>query len=185
MWIAVSSDFLVSWELRVGRNAAIGIRSNPGSSTDQFDREGRKIKVNRKKKPKKCPFQGTNLKVTKPEKGGGKEKEETCSIAVPREVGFFWGGGGGGGALHWRSSPRNLDRYRGKIQFLTPRRQVPRRPKNAPVGQRNVSSNTTRKEAQGPSFHLFLAAVLALCLFVNIEAPQCQGGLHFLSLWHC
>ena len=79
----------------IGRNAATLVRLNPGSSTDQFDCEGRKIKGNRKKTPRKCPFQGRNRKVTTPEEGRGKEKVETCSVAVPSEVGFFfWGGGG-------------------------------------------------------------------------------------------
>ena len=82
-----------------------------GSSTDQFDWEGRKIKGNRKKTPRKCPFQGRNLKVTTPEEGRGMEKVETCSVAVPSEVGFF--------GVPWRSPPHNLDQYRGKIQFST------------------------------------------------------------------
>ena len=73
----------------IGRNAATCVHSNPGSSNDQFDWEGRKIKGNRKKTPRKCPFQGRNLKVTTPEEGRGKEKVETCSVAVPSEVGFF------------------------------------------------------------------------------------------------
>ena len=76
-----------------------------------FDWEGRKINGNRKKTPRKCPFQGRNLKVTTPEEGRGKEKVETCSVAVPSEVGFFW--------VQWRSSPHNLDQYRGKIEFST------------------------------------------------------------------
>ena len=73
----------------IGRNAATRVHSNPGSSADQFDWEGRKINGNRKKTPRKCPFQGRNLKVTTPEEGRGKEKVETCSVAVPSEVGFF------------------------------------------------------------------------------------------------
>ena len=70
-----------------------------------------KINGNRKKTPRKCPFQGRNLKVTTPEEGRGKEKVETFSVAVHSEVGFFW--------VQWRSSPHNLDQYRGKIQFST------------------------------------------------------------------
>ena len=73
----------------IGRNAATRVHSNPGSSADQFDWEGRKINGNRKKTPRKGPFQGRNLKVTTPEEGRGKEKVETCSVAVPSEVGFF------------------------------------------------------------------------------------------------
>ena len=73
----------------IGRNAATRVHSNPGSSTDQFDWEGRKINGNRKKTPRKCPFQGRNLKVTTPEVGRGKEKVETCSVAVPSEVGVL------------------------------------------------------------------------------------------------
>ena len=174
----------------IGRNAATRVHSNPGSSADQFDWEGRKINGNRKKTPRKCLLQGRNLKVTTPEEGRGKEKVETCSVAVPSEVGFFW--------VQWRSSPHNLDQYRGKIEFLTlladlrrhlntiphlrsllqvshdpnPRKKnaswtilaVPRHRKNAPVGQRlrNFSSDKTRKGAQGPFFHFFLAAVRAL-----------------------
>ena len=95
----------------IGRNAATRVHSNPGSSADQFDWEGHKIKGNRKKTPRKCPFQGRNLKVTTPEEGRGKEKVETCSVAVPSEVGFF--------GVQWRSSPHNLDQYRGKIEFST------------------------------------------------------------------
>ena len=95
----------------IGRNAATRVHSNPGSSADQFDWEGRKINGNRKKTPRKCPFQGRNLKVTTPEEGRGKEKVETCSVAVPSEVGFF--------GVQWRSSPHNLDQNRGKIQFST------------------------------------------------------------------
>ena len=95
----------------IGRNAATRVHSNPGSSADQFDWEGRKINGNRKNTPRKCPFQGRNLKVTTPEEGRGKEKVETCSVAVPSEVGFFW--------VQWRSSPHNLDQYRGKIEFST------------------------------------------------------------------
>ena len=82
----------VTWAVQkvsIGRNAATRVHSNPGSSADQFDWEGRKIKGNRKKTPRKCPFQGRNLKVTTPEEGRGKEKVETCSVAVPSEVGFF------------------------------------------------------------------------------------------------
>ena len=75
----------------IGRNAATRVHSNPGSSADQFDWEGRKINGNRKNTPRKCPFQGRNLKVTTPEEGRGKEKVETCSVAVPSEVGFFLG----------------------------------------------------------------------------------------------
>ena len=174
----------------IGQNAATCVHSNPGSSTDQFDWEGRKIKRNRKKTPRKCPFQGRNLNVTTPKECRGKEKEETCSVAVPSEVGFL--------GVQWRSSPHNLDQYRGKIQFSTlpadlrrhlntiphlrsllqvshdpnPRKKnaswtilaVPRRRKNAPVGQRlrNFSTDKTRKWAQGPFFHFFLAAVRAL-----------------------
>ena len=95
----------------IGRNAATRVHSNPGSSADQFDWEVRKINGNRKKTPRKCPFQGRNLKVTTPEEGRGKEKVETCSVAVPSEVGFF--------GVQWRSSPHNLDQYRGKIEFST------------------------------------------------------------------
>ena len=50
------------------------------------------------KTPNKCPFQGTNLKVTKAEEGRGKEKVGTCAVAVPSEVVFFlffFGGGPG------------------------------------------------------------------------------------------
>ena len=46
------------------------------------------MKGNGKKTPRKCSFQGRNLKVTTPEEGRGKEKVETCSVAVPSEVGF-------------------------------------------------------------------------------------------------
>ena len=95
----------------IGRSAATRVHSNPGSSADQFDWEGRKINGNRKKTPRKCPFQGRNLKVTTPEEGRGKEKLQTCSVAVPSEVGFF--------GVQWRSSPHNLDQYRGKLQFST------------------------------------------------------------------
>ena len=73
----------------IGRNAATRVHSNLGSSTDQFDWEGRKIKGNRKKTPRKCPFQGRNLKVSTPEEGRGKEKVETFSVAVPSEVGIL------------------------------------------------------------------------------------------------
>ena len=100
-----------STQLPIGRNAATRVHSNPGSSADQFDWEGRKINGNRKKTPRKCPFQGRNLKVTTPEEGRGKEKVETCFVAVPSEVGFF--------GVQWRSSPHNLDQYRGKIEFST------------------------------------------------------------------
>ena len=76
-------------------------------STDQFDWEGRKIKRSQKKTPRKCPFQGRNLKVTTPEEGRGKEKVETCSVVVPSEVGSF--------GVQWRSSPHN----RGLFQRLS------------------------------------------------------------------
>ena len=47
----------------IGRNAATRVHSNYGSSTEQqFDWEGRKINGNRKKTPRKCPFQGRNGK---------------------------------------------------------------------------------------------------------------------------
>ena len=111
--LQIVADLIQTAELDVsiGRNAATRVHSNPGSSADQFDWEGRKINGNRKKTPRKCPFQGRNLKVTTPEEGRGKEKVETCSVAVPSEVGFFW--------VQWRSSPHNLDQYRGKIEFST------------------------------------------------------------------
>ena len=191
----------------IGRNAATRVHSNPGSSADQFDWEGCKIYGNRKKTPRKCPFQGRNLKVTTSEEGRGKEKVETCSVAVPSEVGFF--------GVQWRSSPHNLDQYRGKVQFSTLladlRRHhstpaissvgksrsksteknaswtilaVPRRRKNAPVGQRlkNFSPDKTRKGAQGAFFHFFLAAVRAEfrvifgCKWDPLRSAWRQGG---------
>ena len=84
-----SGAALLAYNGPIGRNAATRVHSNPGSSADQFDWEGRKINGNRKKTPRKCPFQGRNLKVTTLEEGRGKEKVETCSVAVPSEVGFF------------------------------------------------------------------------------------------------
>ena len=86
----MTATFFHGKSFPVGRNAATRVHSNPVSSTDQFDWEGRKIKGYRKKTPRKCPFQGRNLKVTTPEEGRGKEKAEACSVAVPIEVGF-WG----------------------------------------------------------------------------------------------
>ena len=90
--LSAQSSFLPSFVLTVafiGRNAATRVHSNPGLSTDQFDWEGRKINGDRKKTPRKCTFQGRNLKVTTPEEGRGKEKVGACTVAVPNEVGFL------------------------------------------------------------------------------------------------
>ena len=177
----------IRWRVMVvGRNAATRV----SLSTKQFDWKGHKIKGNRKKTPRKCLFQGRNLKVTTPEEGRGKEKVETCSVVVTSEVGFL--------GVQWRSSPHNLGHIEEKYNFklfqqtyegiwkpCIPHLQtpfwvshdpktfhgknaswttvtVPRCRKNGPVGQRHFSSDKTRKGAQGPFFHFFLAAVRAL-----------------------